>query len=227
MTIAKAMKPEEALALLKKYGASDSVIDHVKAVRDYALELADQNDCDRELVEAGSLLHDIGRSRTHNIDHAIVGAAILRREGVEERIVRIAERHVGAGLTREDAESLGLPPGDYIPKTIEEKIVCQADNLIGSKDRISIHEAIATAEEKWTPEGVKRLIQLQYEVFRPVEVSLSGQVCAEERIEEVIGDMDVLYKKTADKGNYKLALFGRDAAKAARRLKKVTIRPPG
>ena len=218
------MKPEEALALIKKYGASDSVIEHVKAVRDYAMELAARHDCDRELVEAGALLHDIGRSRTHSIDHAIIGAAILRQEGVDERIIRIAERHIGAGLTEEDAVSLGLPPGDYLPKTIEEKIVCQADNLMGSKDRVSIHEAIAIAEEKWTPDGVKRLIQLQFEVFKPVEALMNGQACDKKQIDEAIGNMDVLYKETAENGTCKLLLYGSDAEKAAGNLKKMALR---
>nr|WP_048198738.1 HDIG domain-containing metalloprotein [Methanocella arvoryzae] len=215
------MKPEEALALLKKYGTSDSVIEHVKAVRDYAMELAAQHDCDRELVEAGALLHDIGRSRTHSIDHAIIGAAILRQEGVDERIIRITERHIGAGLTDEDAVNLGLPPGDYLPKTMEEKIVCQADNLMGSKDRISIHEAIATAEEKWSPDGVKRLIQLQFEVFKPVEVSINSRACDKKQIEEAIGSLDVLYKKKVEIGTCKILLYGSDAEKAAGNLKKM------
>jgi uncharacterized protein (TIGR00295 family) len=156
------MKSKEAFSLLKKYGASGSVIDHVKKVREYALEIAACNDCDIELVEAGALLHDIGRSWTHGIDHAVVGAEILRKEGVDERIVRIVERHIGAGLTKEEAVYMGLPPKDYIPETIEEKIVCHADNLIGNKERISIHEAIQTAKEKWSPDALQRLIQMHY-----------------------------------------------------------------
>ena len=112
------MKSKEAFSLLKKYGASDSVIAHVKKVRDYALEIAACRDCDRELVEAGAILHDIGRSRTHGIDHAVVGAEILRSEGVDERIVRIVETACRRGpderrcrLPRPAAE--GLHPGDH------------------------------------------------------------------------------------------------------------------
>ena len=31
-----------------------------------------------EQVETGAMLHDIGRSRTHTIKHAVVGAEILK-----------------------------------------------------------------------------------------------------------------------------------------------------
>lgn len=225
MTIAKAMKPEEALALLKKYGATDSVIEHVKTVRDYAMEMAAKLDCNPELVEAGALLHDIGRSRTHGIEHAVVGARILRDEGVDEKIVRIVETHVGAGITREDAAYLGLPEGDYVPKTIEEKIVCQADNLVGSRDRISIRDAIVTAKEKWAPGGLERLIGLQFDVFRPVEVPVSKQACADRALPDMLEEMDVLYKKYVKNGHCIIALYGQDAEKAAGRLKKMDSYP--
>jgi len=221
------MKPGEAQALLKKYRAHKSVIEHVKAVRDYAMDLANKTECDRELVEVGAILHDIGRCKTHTIDHAIVGAKILREEGVDERIVRIVERHVGAGITLAEAEKLGLPPADYLPETIEEKIVCQADNLIGNKERITIHEAIDTAKDKWSPAGVNRLIQLQFEVFRPHEAVLTEKTCNDEMIEEAIGEMDLLYKKCAENGKCIVSLYGKDAEKAVKILKKLMHRQSG
>ena len=227
------MKPEEALALLKKYGASGSVLEHVKVVRDYAMEMAENADCDRELVEAGALLHDIGRTETHGIDHAVVGAKILRKEGVDERIVRIVERHIGAGITREDAEYLGLPPADYLPETIEEKIVCHADNLIGKKDRVTIREAIETARERWSPGAVDRLIQYHFEVFKPVEIAIDNRTPSaqfnpkkkqagtlKKEIDETIAKMDVLYKLREEDGDTIVSLYGSEAEKAAKRLKK-------
>ena len=188
------------------------------------MDLANKTECDRELVEVGAILHDIGRSKTHTIDHAIVGAKILREEGVDERIVRIVERHIGAGITRAEATKLGLPPEDYLPKTIEEKIVCQADNLIGNKERLTIHEAIFTAKDKWSPEGVDRLIQLQFEVFKPYEAILTEKACNDETIEEAVGEMDVLYKKRSENGKCIVALYGRDAEKGVKILKKLMHR---
>jgi uncharacterized protein (TIGR00295 family) len=213
------MKSGDAMALLRKYGAKDSVIRHIQAVRDYAMEIARDVDCDLELVEAGALLHDIGRTRTHGIDHAVVGAEMLRNEGVDPRIVSIVERHVGAGLTEEEARYLGLPPKSYVPETIEEKIVCHADNLIGGKGRITIHEAIRTAREKWTPGATERLVRFHFEVFRPVEVAL--ETCDEASLEKAIGELDALYRVRRGDGGCVVSAYGHDAKKAAARLKKL------
>lgn len=217
------MNSKEALALLRKYGASEDVIRHVKMVRDYAMEIAEQNPAaDRELVEAGAILHDIGRSRSHGIDHGLIGAAILKEEGVDERIVRIVERHVGAGLTRDEATWLGLPPGDYLPETIEEKIVCHADNLIGNVSRISIHDAIRTAKERWSPGALDRLIKMHFEVFQPTTVIVDRSLCNDDAIGKVIGRMDVLYRFRPEGESCAVSVYGRDAKKAAARLKKLS-----
>ncbi len=217
------MKSREALALLKKHGASEDVIRHVRMVRDYAMEIAEGNPCaNRELVEAGALLHDIGRTRSHGIDHAVTGAQILREEGVDERIVRIVERHVGAGLTKEDAEYLGLPPKDYLPETIEEKIVSHADNLIGNRTRITIHDAIRTARERWSPGGLERLIRTHFEVFRPEIVLVDRQMCGEDALDGAIGGMDILYMVHTEGKNCAVAVYGRDAKKAAATLKRLS-----
>lgn len=82
------------------------------------------------LVEAGALLHDIGRSKTHEIDHAIVGAEIAKEMGMPERLVNIIEVHIGAGIPADEAIELGLPDKHYFAETIEEKIVAYADKLI-------------------------------------------------------------------------------------------------
>lgn len=215
------MKPEEAFGLLKKYGASENVIEHIKAVRDYALEIARNVDCDRNLVEIGAILHDIGRTRTHDIDHAVAGVEILRREGVDPKIILIVERHIGAGLTAEEAHQLGLPKKDYVPETIEEKIVCHADNLIGSKDRITIHQAIKVAREKWSPGSLDRLRQFHFEVFRPVSVRYNKtKDMTKEKVENAIGNMDVLFRISETEDQCIVYLYGHDADKASRILKK-------
>jgi uncharacterized protein len=210
-----------ALALLKKYKVDDHVLEHLWAVHDYAMEIAANIDCDRNLVEVGSLLHDIGRCRSHAIDHAIIGAEILRKEGVSEDVVHIVERHVGAGLTSEEAVKLGLPPGDYMPQTIEEKIVCHADNLIGSTERVSIQETIRLARQKWFPDAVERLIRMQFEVFRPeeVEIPYDFSIC-KSALEKVLEKYDLLYKTRSRGANTIVSLYGLDAPKAKKQLAK-------
>ena len=76
-----------------------------------------------ELVEAGALFHDLGRSKTHTVDHAIVGAQIAQSIGLPETVINIIKRHVGAGITAEEAQMLGWPKDIYVPQTLEEKIV--------------------------------------------------------------------------------------------------------
>jgi HD superfamily phosphodiesterase len=50
--------------------------------------------------------------------------------------VEIVRRHVGAGISAEEADTLGFPKGDYIPRTLEQKIVCFSDKLLdGDKAR--------------------------------------------------------------------------------------------
>ena len=211
-------KKDDALKLLKKYNADGRVLDHLMAVHDYAMEIAGKIECDRNLVEVGSLLHDIGRTRSHGKDHAIIGAEILRKEGVDEIIVNIVERHVGAGLTPEEAMKLGLPPKDYIPRTIEEKIVCHADNLIGGTVRVSIQDTIKMARQKWFPASVDRLIQMHFEVFKPDVVKCPDVDLA--RLDNALEKFDLLYRVKGDGAGCVILLYGQDSAKAREFLEK-------
>ena len=81
-------------------------------------------------VEIGAILHDIGRTKTHGIDHGVVGGQLLRESGFSEEIALIAERHIGGGLPAKEAAILHLPVKDFLPQTLEEKIVCYADKLV-------------------------------------------------------------------------------------------------
>ncbi len=132
--------------LLHNAGCSTKVIAHCRAVRDCACDYAAHNpDADFHLVGQGAMLHDIGRSRTHDIRHAQCGADLVRSMGLNEAIARIVECHTGAGLTADECTLLGLSPRDCMPRTTEEKIVTHADNLIAGKKRVTIHESIGSA----------------------------------------------------------------------------------
>jgi uncharacterized protein len=86
-------------------------------------------DVDLALVEAGALLHDLGRSVTHGVGHGAVGGELARGLGLPVAVARIIERHVGAGIPGDEAAELGLPEGEYVPESLEEKVVCYADKL--------------------------------------------------------------------------------------------------
>jgi uncharacterized protein len=150
--------------LLRNAGCSEKVILHCQAVRDCALEYAGRNpDVNYALVEAGAMLHDIGRGRTHTIRHAQEGADILRSKGYPEELARIVECHTGAGLTPDECTLLGLAPRDCMPRTTEEKIVTHADNLIAGHRRVTIEESLASAIH--LPQDVrKRIYRLSCEV---------------------------------------------------------------
>jgi uncharacterized protein len=120
--------------LLLKYKLPRNVAAHSKKVAKIALEVACELkrngfEVDLELVERGALLHDTGRSVTHGLEHGYFGGKILRKKGEREEVARIVERHVLGGISREEAERMSLPARDFIPETIEERIVSYADKL--------------------------------------------------------------------------------------------------
>jgi uncharacterized protein len=118
------------------------------------------------LVEAGALLHDVGRSQTHDVDHAAVGGMIARNLGLSESVVRIIERHIGAGIPPKEAQSLGLPEGVYTPETLEEKIVSYADKLISGRKEVDISVTIEDFAMRlgWDHPAIERLHRLQLEM---------------------------------------------------------------
>ncbi|MCS7131453.1 MAG: TIGR00295 family protein [Hadesarchaea archaeon] len=141
------MNRKEALKLLRSVGCSRQVIQHCLAVARKALEIAERvkangHRVDLRSVELGALLHDIGRAVTHGISHGVEGGKILRERGLEE-FVGFAERHLGAGIPAEEAEKLGLPRRDYLPTSLEEKIVTYADKLMAGSSEVPYEEARA------------------------------------------------------------------------------------
>ncbi|MEM2899615.1 MAG: HDIG domain-containing protein [Thermoplasmata archaeon] len=157
-------KYEECIKLLKEEGCSENVIEHCKAVRTLALQIAKLANADPVVVEAGALLHDIGRSKTHGIMHAIEGAKIAQRLGLDSRLVKIIERHIAAGISKEEAEKAGLPPKKYMPKTLEEKIVAHADNLIDSNKKVPVSITVSSLISKGFQESAKRVLKLHQEL---------------------------------------------------------------
>lgn len=133
---------KEARDLLKTLKVPKEIVEHSEAVRETCMNLIDllreRNRAlkvNRRIVAVGALLHDIGRTRTQGIDHGVEGARMLRDLNVRddpdiERIALICERHLGGGIPKKEAAKLGLPEKDYIPKTLEEKIVAYCDNMV-------------------------------------------------------------------------------------------------
>jgi len=154
--------------ILIQAGCSADVVAHSIVVSQLALSFAERAtvSLDRELVQLGGLFHDIGRSRTHGIEHALAGVEIAKKLGFSDRLVHIIERHIGAGISEEEAVKLGLPKKDYVPLTPEEKIVSYADNLVSGVKKMPFLEALDRFKIILGPdhEGVELFLKQHHEI---------------------------------------------------------------
>ncbi|PVX25702.1 MAG: TIGR00295 family protein [Candidatus Bathyarchaeum sp.] len=160
-----------ALKLLSECGCSKRVIAHCEAVCALAVKFARVCESrgltvDVDLVEVGALLHDIGRSKTHNVDHAVVGVEIAKSLNLPEAIVSIIECHIGGGISAKEAQKLGLPVKDYFPATLEEKLVAYADKLIEGSSVVPIERTIEQFSSKLGADhpAIDRVIRLHEEL---------------------------------------------------------------
>lgn len=150
-----------------KLECSNYIIDHCKVVFERSKDITKYyDDVDLDLIKSGCMLHDVGRTITNGIEHAYLGADLLRDLNVDERICLITERHIGAGITPDEAKVLGLPNRNYIPETLEEKIVAHSDNLVHGITKVDLDFVI----EKWNNKNMKQesidmLIKLHKELL--------------------------------------------------------------
>jgi uncharacterized protein len=171
--------PSRVVEVWDKYNLPENVRRHCIKVAEVATRIARAMksrgvDVDEDAVLMGALLHDIGRAITHEpFQHFVLSGEILRKEGFDEKIVRIAERHFSAGITKEEAEILGLPPKSYMPESLEEKIVCFADNIVFGDTEVTFEDymqkldriAERDIEHAWLVERTKeRAIKLKEEI---------------------------------------------------------------
>ena len=157
---------EQAIEILHKNNCPLNVIRHCEAVARLAVDIAHKLEkkgqkVDLHLVEVGALLHDIGRSKSHDIDHGLVGAKIAESEALPDSVVEIIKRHVGGGISAEEAKQFGWPKDVYWPLTLEEKIVSYADKRIDKLRRVPIELEIERLklEHNDAAERVRKLHQ--------------------------------------------------------------------
>ena len=158
------------VVILKHYEpGSDAylfLVEHSKSVARKALEVAHrfmrlhpESKLDLQFIEEAAMLHDVGMFLTdaprigcHGkepyVRHGLLGAELLRKEGFPRHAL-VCERHVGAGITKEDVrrEGLPLPEKDMIPETLEEKIVCFADKFFSKSNLGKEHTVEEIREE--------------------------------------------------------------------------------
>ena len=162
-------------SILQKYCKDEKqlhiLVTHSRAVADKALEIARKHpelEADEAFIEEAAMLHDIGivgvdapaiacSGTEPYIRHGILGAEILRQEGMERHAL-VCERHTGTGLTLQQIvdQQLPLPHRDMQPQSIEEQIICFADKFF-SKTRLDTEKSVEQARrslEKFGAEGL-------------------------------------------------------------------------
>ena len=156
------------LEILRKAGCSPDVVAHCVKVAHLAHSLADRLTVpvDRELTRLGGLFHDIGRSKTHGIEHALVGV-----ECEESRIFHGARQYhrapyrsrhdfIGGGPAGTSGER--LPAGD-----VEEKIVSYAVTISSAgRERCCFMKRSTVSRTSWGPdhEGVELFKKQHHEI---------------------------------------------------------------
>jgi len=101
---------------------------------------------DREFVIQAAMLHDVGIGLTHCPDlgctgslpyvcHGVAGRTILDNLGLQRHGL-VCERHVGVGISAEQAgrQRLPLPVRDMLPLSLEERLICYADKFFSKTD---------------------------------------------------------------------------------------------
>ena len=170
-------EPSACISILEERGLKENVLKHVKAVHRFAVVIGSRlieqgHRINMDLLEAGALLHDIGRTKSHKLDHAVVGCKIAAELGFPDDLINIIRNHIGAGIYKKEAAEIGLPYEDYIPETIEQKIVAAADNLALGHKLQTIEQFVNNLKQKGVTEGAERSLDLHMELSEMCGIDL-------------------------------------------------------
>jgi len=157
---------------LRENGCDEIVIKHCEAVSALAVKIAKRCRADVRLVEIGGLLHDLGRCKSHTLTHAVEGAKIATSLKLPAALVKVIERHIGAGILPDEAAKLGLPKRDYSPRTLEERIVAHADNLMSGHRRTGVKDAAAYLVRSGQQDIARRVLALHEELSRSCGIDI-------------------------------------------------------
>lgn len=119
-----------------------------------SLEIGKQVGADLVFLEEAAWLHDIGIRYTHApgigcqgekpyLCHGVIGREICEMAGLPRHGL-VCETHVGTGLTAAEVQATGypMPVRDMLPKSLEERIICYADQFFSksSSHRLPVDE---------------------------------------------------------------------------------------
>ncbi len=165
--------------ILKKYSLSEksfnTVLSHSLFVLGKSVEIIAKkklyNEVDFDLIISGCLLHDIGtfrfveypdRDQEKYILHGVIGGKILRSEGLKREAL-IAERHIGSGISKRDVikNNLPLPKRDFLPVTLEQKLICYADKFHSKSGKKDSPSSIKKELSRYGKETLERFLELE------------------------------------------------------------------
>ena len=166
--------------IIEKYYTAGSdlyniLVKHSEAVRNKALALARRHpelELDLEFIGEAAMLHDIGILETdapgikcfgshRYIEHGYLGAEMMRKEGYPRHAL-VCERHTGTGITKEQiiANEWQLPHRDFLPETLEEKLICFADKFYSKTKHLETARTLEQVVEsmlKISPQSAEKI----------------------------------------------------------------------
>ena len=152
-----------------------------KMAEKIALEVCKKVPVDVEFVRSSALLHDIGRSRTHDGTlHCWEGYLLLRKLGFP-RYARVCMTHSYAGLAPDEAMALGLPAWDFRPRSLEEKIITLADGFVEDNRVVDYRQRLESVRRRYRASGAE---QTALAMIDRIEIKIKTLL---EEIEGLIG----------------------------------------
>ena len=165
--------------LLRKHADNkkhyDIILNHSLSVLGKSVDIIAKrklhNKIDFDLIVSGCLLHDIGafefmknfnRKQIDYLKHGIIGAKILRNEKLYKEAL-ICERHIGSGLSKKYIieNNLPLPKKDFLPVTLEQKLICYADKFHSKSGKMDNLESNKKEMKKFGKEPLRRFLELE------------------------------------------------------------------
>jgi hypothetical protein len=98
------------------------------------------------------------------VQHVWESVRIAREHGLPETLVLCIGRHIASGFTSEEARELGLPDGDYMPLTLEDKVVSFSDNLVSDRSIKTTAQAAERMRSKGFELSAARMLMIAREL---------------------------------------------------------------
>jgi uncharacterized protein len=115
----------------------------------YADIFAAHYDLDKSFVKTAALIHDIGRYKTHDpIRHGLEGYRLLTDLGYH-REAFVCASHILCGLDKDEAMQYGFPEQEFMPRTLEERLIPVCDSLVEYDRPTTLEKRVASIKQRY------------------------------------------------------------------------------